>query len=1123
LTKKSILASLIIVLLLTSGPFYIPLALATSNIPSEGNTTSPQIPAANSTTPIDTASNQTEPTPPYEKPVIPRLQVNASTTSGDSPIFVRFTGIANIHPFRVLQYRWDFDGDGLIDHASQTTGNASHVYVVNSPTTYTATLTIEYTDGTMIHESVTIDVDPVNRDDWHQIKDLGSTVFAFNKNGTIYIFDESSWIPLNFFKAGNLVQNPSFRKIDSSNSKLTYNTGDRLLEVGVRFGITGRALFNFVEYHPSGLEVSPQNREITLPLKISSGSLNFHYNPRSKKNTEANVEEFFSNISPDGALSYAMFRDSTSQLRTDDGLYLHNDPELFFTSGGGGSGIFAEGGGVHDPWNDQGLTPYGEYFSNLQESISAQTGFLTITQTDLVIPGRGLDLAIRRVYAPPIALNNATNLPASDIDYSYQDYPLARMGNGWQLGFPWIETNNSEPAYIHLSNGQRYAVNGTSLNTTIQSGDYFKIENHTNGYYSLYTIDGTRYFFNETVNKTYLLMNITDTNGNNLTFAYDVNHNISRITDTIGRNVTFAYGGSGLLSSITSGSRTINYSYSGSKLTEVKDPANRTTKFEYLNDYIINKTEYPTGGYSDYYYSTYTNSSNVKYRVNNKRVYESSSSLASNSTYSYGGDFFEVDNTTLKVYDGSTVNKTTVLEYSQESFSEEVWDGNTTDPRISKTSKTFTVNTRRRTHIQWFPGDSQNSVNKTMTYDNWGNVVYVKDYIGHEKYYSFINTNTSDTFVNGEQNYGFTDAFYSNSVDENIHNSVVGSVEYQDGVGSSAIESYFEYSSEGLLTETKRLLQGQWLKTRYTYDDYGNMRKITDANTNSVYMEYNSTYSQAYLTSMNQITRWEDGYESGDFTAWDLNFSSPGGINEVQSSTVNDGSFAAHFKTDDATEYAHSKKTFSGKEWMMVGFYIRVTDLPAVGNLQYYYLLTDVYNRWVSYIGLVNDGGTYKLRGAVEPELACWDAVVQVDSSDWYYIEVDVGRGDSDGSLRVSFEGEEVIYATGIDTNYGSLGFYGNTYFGINGGNDPTSEVYIDGAWASDDILTKKFGYTDSTGDLVSVVDVRVTGLIILMMFSEGSQMSRFRLLMGIGLGKQRYTMIRRAQWRSTMRMETRS
>ena len=54
-----------------------------------------------------------------------------------------------------------------------------------------------------------------------------------------------------------------------------------------------------------------------------------------------------------------------------------------------------------DPWDGNGLAPYGQYFANLGEYVSPSTGMLTIKQTDLSVPGRGLSLDLARVYTEP--------------------------------------------------------------------------------------------------------------------------------------------------------------------------------------------------------------------------------------------------------------------------------------------------------------------------------------------------------------------------------------------------------------------------------------------------------------------------------------------------------------------------------------------------------------------------------------------------------------------------------------------------------------------------------------------------------------------------------------------------
>ncbi len=81
----------------------------------------------------------------------------------------------------------------------------------------------------------------------------------------------------------------------------------------------------------------------------------------------------------------------------------------------------------HEPWDGNGLVPYGQYFANLGESVSPSTGLLTIRQTDLSIPGRGLNLEISRVYTePPTFLSgNPYNFESS---YGFRDDSFS---SGW--------------------------------------------------------------------------------------------------------------------------------------------------------------------------------------------------------------------------------------------------------------------------------------------------------------------------------------------------------------------------------------------------------------------------------------------------------------------------------------------------------------------------------------------------------------------------------------------------------------------------------------------------------------------------------------------------------------------
>ncbi|MBU7038803.1 MAG: hypothetical protein HXS52_12800, partial [Theionarchaea archaeon] len=108
-------------------------------------------------------------------------------------------------------------------------------------------------------------------------------------------------------------------------------------------------------------------------------------------------------------------------------------------------------GGFSDPWEESGLVPYGQYFKNVNEYVSPSSGGLTVQQTDLYLPGRGMDLTVTRIYTTP----QLFSLDAQDP----QEYTPTekgspwRIANGWQLDFPVITDD-----YLYLWGGRMYKI-----------------------------------------------------------------------------------------------------------------------------------------------------------------------------------------------------------------------------------------------------------------------------------------------------------------------------------------------------------------------------------------------------------------------------------------------------------------------------------------------------------------------------------------------------------------------------------------------------------------------------------------------------------------------------------------
>jgi len=426
-----------------------------------------------------------------------------------------------------------------------------------------------------------------------------------------------------------------------------------------------------------------------------------------------------------------------------------------------------------DPWNGNGLAPYGQYFANLGESVSSSTGMLTVKQTDLSVSGRGLSLDITRVYAEPYSF--LANTP-----YNYESYPWVPMGNGWQLNFPWLN-NTNDPLYIHLWDGEGYRIpsgfwSGFTATFENHQGDSFRLVRNLDGSMNLYEKSGTSYYFNTTSHR---LATITDSTGNNtITFSYNSN-TISCITDTVNRAFTFSYS-NGLLQAInqitgtcaSQGNivRTINYAYSGQSLTSVTDPARRVTAYAYnatggsVASWLLSRVRYPTSWLTNYtYLAVLLGTQAYTYRVNLQKIAPSPSSPVRQFAYVYSnpvGD--QITGSTVTTYNG-----TQIQSYTNYAFSFAGDTMNTTDSNhnlLRGIQQIFGVNGQIPREIV-LVSDGQGhigSVTNYYRYDLWGNRIYSRQTINnstgayHQSFNSYYNDGEPPGF------YAFQDSFSQN-------------------------------------------------------------------------------------------------------------------------------------------------------------------------------------------------------------------------------------------------------------------------------------------------------------------------------------------------------------------------
>ncbi|MBU7025329.1 MAG: hypothetical protein HXS48_00190, partial [Theionarchaea archaeon] len=398
---------------------------------------------------------------------------------------------------------------------------------------------------------------------------------------------------------------------------------------------------------------------------------------------------------------------------------------------------------LEDAWESSGLTPYGQYFQNLREYVNPANGHLTVTQTDLAIPGRGLDLVLSRVYETP-AIFYGTN------PYDYEPPPVD-VGKGWQLNFPYVGDK-----YLHLWGGTVYEIEWVSDQFENHKGEHFILVKNGDSTYTLTTASGLVYEFSTTGKLT----QIKDLDLNTITFNY-TSGTLTSITDMIWHTVTLSYSSNRLWKILYNGAE-MEFSYDANGcLVWMEDFLNRRTSYYYstgYNNWLLSKIEYPTTGYTTYTYDMFSDSNYYKYYVTHQRVYETSQ--IRHSAFSYTGSFSEITASSTTVKNESDV--------TQGSYHSTISDGlitqqvvkNASGTAIRKNTYTYNSNEEVTQESVYYDGSTL-SYTTYYAYDNWGNVIYVKNTEGHEQFFSYANTSTSGFFIdnNGTIIQKFTNAF----------------------------------------------------------------------------------------------------------------------------------------------------------------------------------------------------------------------------------------------------------------------------------------------------------------------------------------------------------------------------
>lgn len=241
-----------------------------------------------------------------------------------------------------------------------------------------------------------------------------------------------------------------------------------------------------------------------------------------------------------------------------------------------------------------GVSPFGSYFQNHSESVSPSGGSLSVSATDLLLPGRdGFDLVIKRMY-------DSTAAEQEKIIGSNTKTPIDTFSNGWSLNIPWIEYND-KGHFLRLPEGQTIKIEWKNNKFEYHEGSHFLLQRSVDNNYFLGILwssatqgyiltlkDGTRFEFDKSGKPKRM---ISPGGKNEIKYEYD-GRKIKRIIDSIGNEVTFTYitvGNEDLIAGIRVNDRIVRYEYDSlGQLTKAYDPMNRMTVYEYYRTELLN-------------------------------------------------------------------------------------------------------------------------------------------------------------------------------------------------------------------------------------------------------------------------------------------------------------------------------------------------------------------------------------------------------------------------------------------------------------------------------------------------------------------------------------------------------
>ncbi len=478
---------------------------------------------------------------------------------------------------------------------------------------------------------------------------------------------------------------------------------------------------------------------------------------------------------------------------------------------------YSTGPKVYDPINDKYTG--GAYL--ISNNVSFYPYYLEFVENDL----ESIEFLDTYVYEMPhfgqTGVNFTGNYSKQYIDFEFLNINRVYnsksekkdiFGFGWSFGYssriephPFLKNtylvylpDSSIAIFEHKENGYVSLNNRSTLEkkndkyifTTKEKEVYTynlegKLETITDVYGNVTTL---------TYNKNGLLEKITDHVNRSYTLKYNEDQLVTKITDPIGRSIEYQYQGE-LLQKVTSFNGMVTeYAYNSKKqLTSIKEDGMRVLGLKYIE----------SGTYKD-------------------RIYELTEALGNKKIYSYNG----TDSLTIETDSDDRVTKT---YYDRDGFEYKV-----IDPNGTMTTTTYLLEDGANKYGEIATFTKINSAKTIYTRDSVGNVTKITNPDGSTKQYVY---NSKNKVVKETDELGNIKEYIYDSDQVTLLKEVIplnGTTLYSETEDQSKYQmttyTYYEPSEVYEIPNLVKTKTDQNGTTIYTYDSYGNVISITDAN-----------------------------------------------------------------------------------------------------------------------------------------------------------------------------------------------------------------------------------------------------------------------------------------------------